>query len=263
MSDKKKERLLAELMRGDVLPEKEARVKAFLRKKGVDAARLAEYEDLWKTLGEVDVPEPSEAMHIRFRETLEEAKKQTWRAESPVPAGKKTFFGLAGAPQWAFAASLVVLGWFIGFQLTPRPERGQIQDLNARVNDLKTAVLLTKLESVSAPERMKAIQYAEDAAWDDPVRDALVQTLNHDSNPNVRLAAMDALARRVDRPGVRDALLGSIEHQDSPLLQLALADVMVALDEKRAAEPFRKIIADPEVYFSIRRKLEEAVAKLL
>jgi len=264
MSDRKTERLVSELLKGDISPEKEARVKAFLRKKGADDKRLTEYEDLWKALAEEDVPEPSEAMHLRFRKTLEEAKKQSWRAESASPTRKNPRFRLGGVPQWAFGFSLIVIGWFIGFQLTPRPERAQIQDLNARVNDLKTAVLLTKLESVSAPERMKAVQNAENTtAWDDPVRNALIQTLNRDPNANVRLAAMEALARRADEPGVRDALIQSIDNQDSPLLQLALADVMVALNEKRAAEPFRKIIADPSVYFSIRRKLEETVRKLL
>jgi len=264
MNDKKTGRLVSELLKGDISPEKEAGVRAFLRKKGADAGRLDEYEDLWKALAEEDVPDPSETMHIRFRKELEEEKKRSWRGESSVPSRKNPRFGLSGAPQWAFGFSLVVIGWFIGFQLTPRPERAQIQDLNARVNDLKTAVLLTKLESISAPERMKAIQNAEDSTtWDSPVRDALVQALNRDPNANVRLAAMEALTRRADEPGVRDALIQSIGNQDSPLLQLALADVMIALNEKRAAEPFRKIIADPSVYFSIRRKLEEAVRKLV
>ncbi|MHB8055946.1 MAG: anti-sigma factor, partial [Candidatus Aminicenantales bacterium] len=123
MSDRKTERLVSELLKGDVPPEEEARVKALLRKKGTDAGRLTEYEDIWKALDEENVPEPSEAMHLLFRKTLEEAKKQSWRAESAVPARKNPRFRLGGAPQWAVGFSLVVIGWFIGFQLTPRPER--------------------------------------------------------------------------------------------------------------------------------------------
>jgi len=265
MSDKKKERLVSELLKGDLPAGEEARVKETLGKKGLDAGRLAEYEHLWEALAKADVPEPSEAMHDGFRAMLDEAKKTSWRSAAEAPATRSPVrgHGWNRMPAWAFGFSLVVIGWFIGYQLTPRPERGEIKALNAQMKDMKTAILLTKLESPSASERLSAVHYAEDAAaWDDPVRDALVRALNRDPNANVRLAALETLARRTDDSRVRDALVQSIASQDSPLLFLALADVMLDLKDARAVEPFKKIIADPALYYAVRQKLEDTVRRL-
>lgn len=265
MSDKKTERLIAELLKGGLPPGKESRLKNRLKKKGMDPGRLAEYERIWAALAEERVPEPSESMRLRFRRALDEAKKTAWRSET---AGKeaparpsRSAWGVV--PRFAFGFSLVVIGWFIGFQLTPRAERNRLESLSAEIRQMKTAVFLTKMESASATERMSAVHYAENAAaWDETVREALIRALNSDSNINVRLTALETLARRSDDPRVRESLVESIERQESPLLILALADVMLALDEKRAAEPFRKAIADPAVYYSVRQRLEETVRKL-
>jgi len=265
MSDKKTERLVSELLKGRLPSGKEARIKASLKKKGMNPGRLAEYEKLWDALAEERVPEPSEAMSVRFRQALDEAKKTGWRSETEGAAARNPFRrpGLGPAPRWAFGFSLVVIGWFVGYQLTPRPERSRLEALNAEMRDMKTAIFLTKMESASASERMSAVHYAEDAAaWDDTVREALVRALNSDANANVRLTALETLTRRSNDPRVREALVQSIERQESPLLVLALADVMLALDEKRAAEPFRKMIADPALYFSVRQRLEETIRKL-
>jgi hypothetical protein len=265
MSDKKTERLVSELLKGGLSAGREARIRAVLKKRGMDSPRLEDYERMWEALAPERVPEPSEAMHGRFRQALDEAKKSAWRTSPSNPADRKEPSRPAWGPvpRFAFGFSLLVIGWFVGFQLTPRPDHGRLETLNAEMREMKTAIFLTKMESASAPERMSAVQYAADpSVWNDTVREALVRALNADANPNVRLAALEALARRSNDSRVRDALVQSIEHQDSPLLFLALADVCLALDEKRAAEPFRKISADPALYFSVRQRLEETVRKL-
>jgi hypothetical protein len=265
MSDKKTERLVSELLKGSLPPGKEARIKASLKKKGMDPGRLAEYEKIWDALAEERIPEPSEGMPVRFRQALDEAKKTAWRSEPGEAAARNPFRrpGVGLVPRWAFGFSLVVIGWFIGYQLTPRPERSRLETLNAEMREMKTAIFLTKMDSASASERMSAVHYAEDdAAWDDTVREALVRALNFDANANVRLTALETLARRTDDARVRDALVQSIANQDSPLLFLGLADIMLDLKDARAIEPFKKIIADPVLYFSVRQKLEETVRRL-
>jgi len=77
------------------------------------------------------------------------------------------------------------------------------------------------------------------------------------------LTAVEALALYADHPKVREALVQAIVRQESPLVQLALAEVMLDLNEKRAVEPIRKIIASPLVDYSVKSKLEAAVRQLL
>jgi HEAT repeat protein len=120
------------------------------------------------------------------------------------------------------------------------------------------------LGNSSATERMKAVQFARElAAPDGAVLNALVRTVNDDPNVNVRLLAVEALALYTDHPEVREALVQAIVRQDSPLVQLALADVMLALNEKRAVEPIRRLIASPRVDYAVKSRLEAAVRQLL
>jgi HEAT repeat protein len=156
------------------------------------------------------------------------------------------------------------VGWFLGYQVTPRPERAQLDLLASEVREMKKTIMLSKLENPSAGERMQAIQSAQDLSGpDEAVIVALVQTMNGDPNVNVRLVAVEALARFAGRPKVREALIQSIVRQESPLIQLALAEVMLALHEKRAVEPFRKVMADPQLDYWVKSKLEDTVRQLL
>jgi hypothetical protein len=235
-------------------------------RKQKDAKRLAEYESLLRAVDEVEVPEPSAEMDRKFQAMLEEAKKARFLEERAPVRRQSPFFGSRPGllPRLAGVLSLIVVGWFLGYQVTPRPERARIDDLASEVQEMKKTVMLAMLENSSAAERMKAVQFAQELAGpDDAVLNALARTVNDDPNVNVRLMAVEALALYADDPRVREALVQSIVRQESPLVQLALAEVMLALNEKRAVEPIRKIIASPLVDYSVKSKLEATVRQLL
>jgi hypothetical protein len=235
-------------------------------RKQKDAKRLAEYESLLRAVDEIKVPEPSAEMGQKFQAMLEEAKKDRFQEDRATVRRPSPFFDLRTGllPRLAVVLSLVVVGWFLGYQLTPRPERARIDLLASEVQEMKRTVMLAMLENSSAAERMKAVQYAQDVTEpDESVLDALARTANDDPNVGVRLMAVNALAHYAAYPQAREALIQSIVWQKSPLVQLALADVMLALNEKRAVEPIRRIIASPMVDDSVRSKLETTVRELL
>ena len=230
------------------------------------AKRLAEYESLLRAVDEMEVPEPSAEMGQKFQAMLEEAKKARFLEEREPVRRHSPFFGPRPSllPRLAVALSLIVVGWFLGYQVTPRPERVRIDLLASEVQEMKKTVMLAMLENSSAAERMKAVQFAQELAGpDEAVLNALARTVNDDPNVSVRLMAVDALAHYAAYPKAREALIQSIVWQESPLVQLALADVMLALSEKRAVEPIRRIIASPMVDYSVKPKLEATVRQLL
>ena len=235
-------------------------------RKQKDPKRLAEYESLLRAVDEMDVPEPSAEMGQKFQAMLEETKKARFQEDRATVRRPSPFFNLRFGllPRLAVVLSLVVVGWFLGYQLTPRPERARIDLLASEVREMKRTVMLAMLENSSAAERMKAVQYAQDVTEpDESVLDALARTVNDDPNVGVRLMAVNALAHYAAYPQAREALIQSIVWQKSPLVQLALADVMLALNEKRAVEPIRRVIASPMVDDSVRSKLETTVRELL
>jgi hypothetical protein len=235
-------------------------------RKQKDAKRLAEYESLLRGVDEMEVPEPSPEMGRKFQTMLEEAKKaQFLEDRSPVRPRRPFFEPRPGLlPILSAALGLLIVGWFLGYQVTPRPERARIEFLASEVREMKTTVMLAMLENSSAAERMKAVHFAQELSGpDEAVLTALARTVNDDPNVNVRLMAVDALALYADHPKVREELVHAIVRQESPLVQLALAEVMLALNEKRAVEPIRKIIASPLVDYSVKSKLEATVRQLL
>ena len=235
-------------------------------KKQKDAKRLAEYESLLRAVDEMEVPEPSAEMGQKFQAMLEEAKKARFVEGRAKIRRRSLFFGPRPSllPRLAAALSLIIVGWFLGYQVTPRPERARIDSLVSEVREMKKTVMLAMLENSSAAERMKAVQYAQDVTEpDESVLNALARTVNEDPNVGVRLMAVTALAHYAAYPRARGALIQSIVWQRSPLVQLALAEVMLALNERRAVEPIRRIIASPMVDDSVKSKLEATVRELL
>lgn len=237
-----------------------------LRPAGVKPERLEEYKFLFRSVDEMEVPEPSAEMRRKFQAALEEAKRTQQIEDRPAVRASRPFIWRypSPIPRLAVGLALVVVGWFLGYQLTPRPERAQLALLASEVQEMKKTVMLSGLGNSSAMERMKAVHYAQDLSGpDEAVLAALTQTLNGDPSVNVRLVAVEALARFAGRPQVRQALIQSIVRQESPLVQLALAEVMLALNEKRAIEPFRKVMADPLLDYSVKSRLEDTVRQLL
>src|SRR4030042_6327543 len=89
-------------------------------------------------------------------------KREPVRRQSP-------FFDLRSGllPRFAAAPSLIVVGWFLGYQVTPRPERARIDFLASEVREMKKTVMLAMLENSSASERMKAVHFAQELSGPD------------------------------------------------------------------------------------------------
>ncbi|NJO01250.1 MAG: HEAT repeat domain-containing protein, partial [Bacteroidia bacterium] len=77
-------------------------------------------------------------------------------------------------------------------------------------------------------DRIQAVYtHLESARGEDKIVEALIYTLNHDPNPNVRMAAIDALEKFADRSQTQYLIAQSLEQQASPTIQIATLDLIV------------------------------------
>jgi HEAT repeat protein len=98
---------------------------------------------------------------------------------------------------------------------------------------------------------------------DEQVEQALLRAVNHDSNVNVRLSAVDALEKLAhSNPPVRQALVDAIPVQDSPLVQIALIEVLAQLNEPNAVPELRKLAKNTQADESVRQRAQWALDKL-
>ncbi|MBZ5624113.1 MAG: HEAT repeat domain-containing protein [Acidobacteriia bacterium] len=236
-------------------------------------AEVAELGVVWRGLESMSEAEPSQAMRTRFLETLsayQEGYQEAQRRQAYAVPQKSWWAGLWPArPAWqaAFSAVLLIVGGMGGRYLateraaaTGNPEMAQ---LKMQVDNLRQLVTLSLLQEQSPSARLRGVTYSYQVSQPDPqVEQELLHTVNHDSNVNVRLSAVDAIAKFAKNPEVRRALVDSIPVQDSPLVEIALIDLLMQLNDQDAVPALRKLVEDKETNEAVRQRAEFALKKL-
>lgn len=120
--------------------------------------------------------------------------------------------------------------------------------------------LFTLLKSSSSSERIEAVNYAETmTSPNQKVIDALVNTLDHDKNANVRLACLYSLGKFADNPKVRDALVNSLPRQTEPIVQIVLINMLSEMKESRAIQPLQDIISNDKTPKEVKNIAEKGL----
>ncbi len=232
---------------------------------------FAEIQQLWAIMGAVEAPEPSPNLKVKFNAMLATYKESEADSKSTWATLNERLRGLwRSQPRWPLAYSmalvLICLGggfWFLRSGKIGGQDQ-ELQALTTQVHELRQTMTLALLENPSASERMRGVSYTSDLKnADKEVIDALLATLNNDSNVNVRLSTLDALARLADHAEVREGLIQSIAQQESPLMQSAIADVMLKLQEKRSVGSFRQLLKQKNLDNGVRDKIRQTITKLI
>ena len=165
----------------------------------------------------------------------------------------------------SFSAFLLFLGLGAGWLLNGGRAGGEsYAALSREVQAMRQQVALSLLSQPSAADRIQGIGYG--AALKDPsdrTLAALFDAVDADPNPNVRLAAIDALYLFRDRPGVRESLVKSLAVQTYPLVQVALIDFLVEVRESRAAEALKTLIAGGELTPEVKARAEQGLKQII
>lgn len=163
----------------------------------------------------------------------------------------------------AASVALVVSGIAVGFWLSRQDDQEKEIQALKREMELTRQVILSRLNNTLSPsERIMGVKTVSTKDADDEIVDALIRTMNGDSNSNVRLAAINALGNFHDEEKVRRALIESLYHQTDPVVQLTLIQWMVVLKEKAAIGPLQHIIEDANSLQSVRDEAYAGIFKL-
>lgn len=232
--------------------------------------QLKAFQYIWNTMGQIPSPEPSEEMLPNFQSMLETFRKPaiSKNALARLLDSVKGAWVLQPRLRLVYGFLLLMIGAFSGYLLS-RTNSGnnyklEMDSLSSQVREMREMMTISLLENPSASERMRGVGYTNEIKGaNKQVIDALVSTLNNDPNVNVRLMTLDALAHFADNAGVREALVQSIVQQRSPLVQSAMADVMLKLQEKRAIQPFKKLLEQKQLNEMVKNKIEETINRLI
>src|SRR5450432_2515761 len=227
---------------------------------------VAELNAVWRALESLKPAAAEPALKARFMEVLEAYKAGAGQlSELPKNSTRSPWFPVAPVWQLALAASLLIGGVFLGrYEVRPQPAppAPEVAQLKGEVESLRQLVALSMLQQQSPSARLRGVSYSEAMTQPDhQVEEALLYAVNHDSNVNVRLSAVDAL-QKFATPQVIRAMVDAIPVQESPLVQIALLDMLVQLNAKSAAPLLTRLSQDAQVDEVVRQRAAWALQKL-
>mgnify|MGYP001212168217 FL=1 len=230
-------------------------------------------EDVWARLGEIpaDLMNPA-AMRERFDEMLD-AYQQGLEDRRPA----RLWNGVNARLEWRrpivqtmLAAALLVVGVVAGGafdRLLPKPAPvpdANLTELRRELHDVREMLTLSLMQQQSATERLRGVSWSNEI--DQPgneIVSALLDTLLHDQNVNVRLAAVDALRRFSAQDSVRKGTVQALaDAASSPLVQVALIDFMVETKDTEAVATLRRISRDSMVNEAVRGRAVQGLERL-
>jgi hypothetical protein len=268
MTCEKTQEKFADYLTGDLDEADRADVQTHILSCAACREDLENLTVVWAKLGVLPEEQPASAVRSRFYTMLEDYKDKM-EAERILPQPSR--------PRWvdwftfrrpAFAASfsafLLLLGIGAGWLMTGGRQGGErYASLSREVQDMRQQVALSLLSRSSATERIQGIGYsAEVENPNDTTLAALFKAVDSDPNPNVRLAAVDALYLFRNKPGVRESLVRSLSVQSYPLVQVALIDFLVEVREARAVEALKTLIAANELTPEVKKRAEQGLKQI-
>lgn len=250
--------LLSDRLKGPLPAEAEHRLHSHLAVCPACREEAEAFSMLWDEMGGLDDAVPHERMRARFHAAL--AAYEQGRRSTGLDRLIESFWPQKPALQAGLAASLLVVGLMAGVSLSllSSSTDRQLAELRGEIR----AVGVALLGHQSASERLRGIEWSRRVDWDAFVADALLETLRHDPNTNVRLAAVDALGRWTDRPQIGAALSDALERQDAPLVQVTLAQILLERNVSSSAAAVRRMLQREELDPLVREHLRAVLARI-
>jgi HEAT repeat protein len=119
------------------------------------------------------------------------------------------------------------------------------------------------MQQQSAAERLRGVSGS--SRIEEPgaaIVGALIDTLLHDPNVNVRLASVDALRRFASEDVVRRGAVEALGESSFPLVQIAVIDLMVEAKDTRAVDALRRLAEDATANEAVRGRAARGLEQL-
>ncbi len=202
---------------------------------------------------------PSNSLKSHFEKSLIDYSKST----DDTNHSKQIFF-----QPWVLRVAagivLVIVGIVIGNWInTNRKNNRELARLMEEVENNKKMMLAMLENQQSASQRVMGASVAYELNQaDDEIVTVLVKVMNEDPNTNVRLTALEALAKFYHQTRVRSALLIALPAQKDPMVQIALIRLLVQMKEKQVVNELQKITRDESVMKAVKDEAHSGILKL-
>ncbi|TKC10010.1 HEAT repeat domain-containing protein [Pedobacter polaris] len=127
----------------------------------------------------------------------------------------------------------------------------KFKEQNAEINMLAAYKGLT--DSTSASNRLAAIlDIQKSNVMSYAIIDQLAKSLNHDSNSNVRLAALNLMSKYTEDSYVGNTFMQSLSSQKDPLVQLGLIELLSQTNNPKLDDKLYALANDPTTFAAVK-----------
>ncbi|MEW2920874.1 HEAT repeat domain-containing protein [Muricauda sp. ANG21] len=204
---------------------------------------------------------PSERLKSKFEEALE-AEKAPKGKVMPLPAQEKSNW-TSSVLKIAASIALLVAAFQMGSLFEQRKVEADLTQLQDEAERMKQTAMLSLMENQSASKRIQGVNYIEEFEQpDEAIIQALANRLLHDENDNVRLTAFEALSKFTYSETVKDTFIEVLGQEKNPSIQVAIIQALVQIQERKAAEPMKKLLEKEDTQPFIKEQIKAVLPSI-
>lgn len=209
---------------------------------------LQELEMLFGAFENEKTLEPSANLQAKFDQILEDEKE---RISEEVPrenfSKNKRSYPLSYFLKIAAGIALLVCSYLLGKYQQDQKFGSELSTLVEENREIKQTAMLAMLENTSASKRIQGVSYFEEFSNpDEDIIEALANRMHFDENRNVRLTAVEALGKFTTSENVKKSFITALKAEKDPVIQIAIIQTLVRIQEKKAIEPMKSLMANEE-----------------
>lgn len=206
-----------------------------------DCQKELEEMKTFLTVLDKDVPAPSDRLKTKFESALEQEKLNQGKVVQLETKPSSNWTG--NILKIAASIALLVAAFQMGSMFQQRKVNEDIAQLQDETNQMKQTTMLSLMENQSASKRIQGVNYIEEFEQpDEAIIQALANRLLYDENDNVRMTAFEALVNFTSSEIVKTTFIEALEQEQNPSIQVAIIQALVQIQEKKAAEPMKKLL---------------------
>ena len=217
-----------------------------------------ETTELFNAFANEPLVQPSENLKTSFEQLLAKEKQEQHKVISIQSRKKNRDKTLL---QVAASIAILLSGYLLGgYQESINSK----QEITSYQNQHKENMLLAMIDNTSPSKRIKAVNYTEELTTPDiTILKALIERMQQDSNSNVRLTAVEALSKFTDNELVKTSLIETLTLEKDPSIQIEIIQILVDIQEKRALDPMKKLLEEPDLPNYLKTQVNIGIAKLI
>jgi len=230
---------------------------------------LAGVKSLWMKLDDIEMEQPSENLKKNFDNMVNAYTLGVSGTRTPwyeaFSNWLEAWWPKRSFTQFAATIAVLIIGIVTGLSINESAEsKREIGQMQRDMDNLQQVVMTSLLNESSAVDRISGLTKTNQLEnVDGQFYSTLLLLLNSDSNINVRLAAVNALANFADNGYVRHELVKSLDLQSSPLIQISLIDLLASIKEPDSSSTLVRLINDPGINEHVKTRAKTALKEFI